>query len=46
MKPNSNLVTRICKKYQSKVIPIGDCTKIKAIEGAVRGGFFAGWSIK
>lgn len=46
MRPTSDIVSRLCAKYQSKVIPVGDCTKIQAIEGAVRGGFFAGWSVK
>ncbi len=46
MRPNSELANRICKKYNSIVTVVGDCDKIRAIEGAVRGGFFAGWSIK
>ncbi len=46
MKPNSDLAERICKKYNSIVSVVGDCKKITAIEGAERGGFFAGWAIK
>ncbi len=46
MRPNSDLANRICKKYNSIVTVVGDCKKILAIEGAVRGGFFAGWAIK
>ena len=46
MRPNSDVANRICKKYNSIVTVVGDCDKIRAIEGAERGGFFAGWAIK
>ena len=46
MRPNSDLANRICKKYNSIVTVVGACDKIRAIEGAERGGFFAGWAIK
>lgn len=46
MRPNSDVANRICNKYNSIVSVVGDCQKIRAIEGAVRGGFFAGWAIK
>ncbi len=45
MRPNADVVNRICEKYQSIVTIVGDCDKIRAIEGAERGGFFAGWSL-
>lgn len=45
MRPNSEIAQKICNKYQSIVRLVGDCEKIRTIEGAERTGFFAGWGI-
>lgn len=45
MRPDSDISNRILDKYNPFVIPVGDCLGIGAIEGAVRGGFFAAWSL-
>lgn len=45
MKAENEIADRIADKYTSAKI-IGDCNKVAQIGGAVRGGFFAGWSIQ
>lgn len=45
MRSETELADRICDKYTSAAIPVGDCVKQGQVSGAVRGGFFAGWSI-
>lgn len=45
MKAENELADRIADKYTTARI-IGDCNKVAQIGGAVRGGFFAGWSIQ
>ncbi|MHC1720149.1 MAG: FAD-dependent oxidoreductase [Clostridiaceae bacterium] len=44
MKSRSALATEIADKYPVASI-VGDCGKVAQIGGAVRGGFFAAWSI-
>lgn len=44
MEAESELANRICDKYPNAQM-IGDCEKVGQISGAVRSGFFAGWSI-
>ncbi len=44
MKPNGGLVEDICRKYPPTAV-VGDCTKVAQVGEAVRGGFFAAWSI-
>lgn len=46
MKSESELAQKICDKYSCAAIAVGDCNKIGQVIGAVRGGFFAGWSIQ
>jgi len=45
MSSRKELTDRICDKYPITAISIGDGNKIGQILGAVRGGFFAGWSV-
>ncbi|MEN3004123.1 FAD-dependent oxidoreductase [Dehalobacterium formicoaceticum] len=40
----SRLAAEIAEKYPTTAI-IGDCVKVGQVDGAVRNGFFAGWSI-
>ena len=44
MKPNNALVDAICEKYPTTAV-IGDCISVGQVGEAVRGGFFAAWSI-
>ena len=44
MKPRSELVDPICEKYPPTAV-VGDCIKVGQVGEAVRGGFFAAWSI-
>ena len=44
MRSNNSIVDAICTKYPTTSV-IGDCTKIGQVGEAVRGGFFAAWSI-
>jgi NADPH-dependent 2,4-dienoyl-CoA reductase/sulfur reductase-like enzyme len=44
MKANDELAQEIAFKYPITTI-IGDCDKVAQVAEAVRGGFFAGWSI-
>jgi 2,4-dienoyl-CoA reductase-like NADH-dependent reductase (Old Yellow Enzyme family)/thioredoxin reductase len=44
MKPNNGLVEEICNKYPTTAV-VGDCTGVGQVGEAVRGGFFAAWSI-
>ena len=44
MKPNSGIVEAICEKYPTTQV-VGDCTGVAQVGEAVRGGFFAAWSI-
>ncbi|MBQ1505382.1 MAG: FAD-dependent oxidoreductase [Erysipelotrichales bacterium] len=44
MKPNNGLVEAICEKYPTTAV-VGDCIKVGQVCDAVRGGFFAAWSI-
>ena len=44
MKPNGGMVEDICRKYPPTAV-VGDCTKVAQVGEAVRGGFFAAWSI-
>lgn len=44
MKSNNALVDAICEKYPTTAV-IGDCISVGQVGEAVRGGFFAGWSI-
>jgi 2,4-dienoyl-CoA reductase-like NADH-dependent reductase (Old Yellow Enzyme family)/thioredoxin reductase len=44
MKANRTLADDICTKYPTSAI-IGDCNTVAQVGGAVRGGFFAAWSI-
>lgn len=46
MRPNAEVAEKIVEKYSTAAIAIGDCTKLGQIVGAVRNGFFAGWSIQ
>lgn len=46
MKSESDLTKKICNKYTTAAIAVGDGNKIGQIAGAVRNGFFAGWSIE
>lgn len=45
MKAEKALADRIAEKYAPITAVIGDCNKVAQVGGAVRGGFFAGWSI-
>jgi len=44
MKPRNQLVDPICEKYPPTAV-VGDCIKVGQVGEAVRGGFFAAWSI-
>lgn len=44
MKARKDLANEIAKKYPTTAI-VGDCKEVAQIGGAVRGGFFAAWSI-
>ena len=44
MKPNDGFVEAICRKYPTTAV-VGDCVTVGQVAEAVRGGFFAGWSI-
>lgn len=44
MKPNNALVDAICEKYPTTAV-IGDCISVGQVGEAVRGGFFAAWSL-
>ncbi len=46
MRSESALAKKICDKYTTAAIAVGDCDKIGQVIGAVRNGFFAGWSIQ
>lgn len=46
MRPEHELTFKICNKYTTAAIAVGDCNKIGQVAGAVRSGFFAGWSIE
>lgn len=45
-RPERELTDRICDRYTSAAVAVGDGDKIGKIMGAVRGGFFAGWDIR
>jgi 2,4-dienoyl-CoA reductase-like NADH-dependent reductase (Old Yellow Enzyme family)/NADPH-dependent 2,4-dienoyl-CoA reductase/sulfur reductase-like enzyme len=45
MRPANSIANRICDKYTTAVVPVGDCIKVGQVGAAVRGGFFAGWFI-
>ena len=45
MTPNHEVAEAIYDKYAPITAMIGDCTHVAQIGEAVRGGFFAGWSI-
>lgn len=44
MKANHALAMEICDKYPDTAM-LGDCKEVAQIGGAVRNGFFAGWSL-
>lgn len=44
MNPNNGFVDSICEKYPLTAV-IGDCSAVGQVGEAVRGGFFAAWSI-
>ena len=44
MKPNDGCVEKICNKYPTTSV-MGDCVNVTQVSEAVRGGFFAAWSI-
>ena len=44
MKPNDGFVEQICRKYPTTSV-VGDCVSVAQVSEAVRGGFFAAWSI-
>ncbi len=44
MKPNNKSIDEICRKYPTTAV-VGDCINVGQIGEAVRGGFFAAWSI-
>ena len=44
MKPYAPYVEEICKKYPTTAV-VGDCISVGQVGEAVRGGFFAAWSI-
>lgn len=44
MKPQNEFVDAICEKYPTTSV-IGDCISVGQVGEAVRGGFFAAWSI-
>jgi len=44
MKANYAQAMEICEKYPDTTM-LGDCKEVAQIGGAVRSGFFAGWSI-
>lgn len=46
MRPDSEKARKIIEKYSTAAIAIGDCNKLGQVNGAVRNGFFAGWSIQ
>ena len=43
-KPNSEYVDALCEKYPTTLV-IGDCVKVGQVAEAVRGGFFAAYSL-
>ena len=45
MRPNSELAEAIYQKYAPITSIIGDCNKVGQIAEAVRGGYFAAYSI-
>ena len=44
MKPNNAMIDAICEKYPTTAV-VGDCISVGQVGEAVRGGFFAAWSI-
>lgn len=45
MKPNNDVANKIIEKFSTAATMVGDCNSIGEVNGAVRNGFFAGWSI-
>lgn len=45
MKPCSAFAENIKSKYPEKTKTVGDCVEIGQMDGAVRSGFLAGWSV-
>ena len=45
MRAEKELAEKICKKYSNAAVNVGDSTGLGKIYGAVRKGFFAGWSV-
>ncbi len=43
-KPNNAGVDAVCDKYPTTAV-VGDCTGVDQVAKAVRGGFFAAWSL-